>query len=113
MKTQKPKTKREDIDIDKLDLPLFGELSARKVWQAAKADLQVQFSKSTFNAWVAAIDILDCNPETNYFGLSVPTADHLTWLTNRQTTTFNRVFTAITNRPCVVGFTLIESEPAQ
>jgi len=96
-----------DPDLDQL---ITGSFTARKAWQAARDQLQMELPKATFDTWLSQAELLDFQDGT--FMIGVANAYAREWLESRLTSTLARLLTGICNRSAGVQF-VVWTEAAQ
>jgi hypothetical protein len=89
-----------DPDLDQL---ITGSsFTARKAWQAARDQLQMELPKAAFDAWLSQAELLAYRDGA--FTIGCPNAYAAMWLESRLTSTLTRLLTGICNRSAGVQF---------
>lgn len=86
-------------DLDQL---ISGTFTARKAWQAARDQLQMELPKAVFDAWLSQAELLAYRDGA--FTIGCPNAYAAMWLESRLTSTLTRLLTGICNRSAGVQF---------
>ncbi len=81
-------------------------VAARKLWQSALDQLQLQMTKQTFNSWLKQTEVLDYRD--NVFVVDAKNSYAKDWLENRLLKSIERTLALIAGEPTQVQFVLSE-----